>query len=172
MPNYNYVIDSSFNPFSMEEMLTPFASYKEAYDKAEDTFVNLMNNADTFSYLAKVAEENPNSKAAQIYKAYADEMNKQFDDFSKHGLNSSNNRGLLNLKRRYNGEIGMLEAAKTALDKENELRRNSKDSSMDIIEKLSIFLSKSISVLEGFLKSGLPISLAFCPCIAGTNIPS
>lgn len=130
MPNYNYVIDSSFNPFSMEEMLTPFASYKEAYDKAEDTFVNLMNNADTFSYLAKVAEENPNSKAAQIYKAYADEMNKQFDDFSKHGLNSSNNRGLLNLKRRYNGEIGMLEAAKTALDKENELRRNSKDSSM------------------------------------------
>ena len=33
--NYDFVIDSSFQPFSMNEMLTPFMQYKDAYEKAE-----------------------------------------------------------------------------------------------------------------------------------------
>jgi hypothetical protein len=64
--NYSFVIDSSFQPFTMQEMLTPFLMYKEAFEKSEEAYNDLTNKADKFKYLADNLD--PNSKAAQIYK--------------------------------------------------------------------------------------------------------
>ena len=36
MANYSFVIDSSFKPFSMQEMLVPFQMYKDTFEKTED----------------------------------------------------------------------------------------------------------------------------------------
>ena len=121
--DYSFVIDSTFQPFTMQELLTPFVMYKDAYDKMEQDYIDLAKNADTFKYLEKVAEENPDSDAAKIYKGYTDEMNKRFSDFSKNGLHTGNRRALLNLKKRYQGEIGMLARADEQL-KELQKQRN------------------------------------------------
>lgn len=130
--NYSFVIDSNFQPFTMQEMLMPFLSYKDSFEKTEAAYEDLQDKADTFKYLAKEYENNPDSKAAQLYKGYADELERQAKDLSSNGLSMSNKRSLMNLKRRYKGEIGQLEAAKTAMDKEKELRRTmaAKDPSM------------------------------------------
>ena len=38
MANYAFVVDNSFQPFSMQEMLVPFSAYKDAYEKSEEQY--------------------------------------------------------------------------------------------------------------------------------------
>ena len=119
--NYSFVIDSSFQPFSMQEMLVPFSAYKEAFEKSEEEYQALAEKAGEFEYLANSLD--PDSQAAQIYRGYADDLKAQANDLSKYGLGMGNRRALMNLKRRYSGEIGRLSKADEALKAEKELRR-------------------------------------------------
>jgi hypothetical protein len=128
--NYDFVIDSSFQPFSMQEMLVPYMAYKQAFEESEKAYTELSNKADTFAYLSKELPEG--SKARQIYEGYANELHKQAMDLASNGLNMSNRGALTGLKRRYQGEIGRLDLANTALQQEKALRRqmSTKDPSM------------------------------------------
>lgn len=128
--NFSYVIDSSFQPYSFKEMIQPFVIYKDAYEKAEEDYANLSNQSDKFKYLSETLPEG--SKARKLYEGYANELTKQANDLAKHGLNMMNRRSLLDLKRRYQGEIGRLISADEAMQEERKLRRqmNAKDSSM------------------------------------------
>lgn len=135
MPNYrrgqyDFVVDSNFSPFNMQEMLAPLAMYKDAYEKSEEAYIDLSNNADKFKYLSETLPEG--SQARKIYEGYADELNRQATDLAQNGLNMGNRRALTNLKRRYQGEIGRLVTADAAMQEERKLRRtmNAKDSSM------------------------------------------
>lgn len=128
--NYSFTIDSSFRPFEMQELLTPYMMYKDVYEQQEQAYNELSDKSDMFRYLSDTLPKE--SKARQIYEGYANELSKQAEDLSRNGLSMNNRRALMNLKRRYQGEIGRLEAADTALQKERELRRqmNAKDGSM------------------------------------------
>ena len=128
--NYDFVVDSSFKPFSMQEMLVPLQLYKEEYDKTEAAYETLADKSDQFRYLSETLPEG--SRARQLYEGYANELNKQANDLAKHGLNMGNRRALTNLKRRYQGEIGRLVTADAAMQEERKLRRtmNAQDSSM------------------------------------------
>lgn len=128
--NFSYIIDSSFTPFTMQEMLVPFTAYKDAYEKMEENYLDLSDKADKFKYLSETLPEG--SKARGIYEGYANDLKTQADDLAKNGLGMGNRRALNSLKRRYSGEIGRLVEADAALKKEQELRRqmNAKDASM------------------------------------------
>lgn len=128
--NYSYVIDANYQPFSLQEMLTPMLMYKDAYEKSEETFNELTDKADKFKYLSKTLPEG--STGREIYEGYANELNAQAMDLARNGLSMNNRRALTNLKRRYQGEIGRLDLADQALQEEKKLRRqmNAKDSSM------------------------------------------
>lgn len=108
MANLALTIDSYFRPYSFEERIKPYLLYKDAYEKAEAAYDELSDKADTFSYLANKLGDDPNNRAAMIYKGYADELHRQADDLAMNGLNMSNRRALNNLRRRYQGEIGQL----------------------------------------------------------------
>ena len=128
--NYDFVIDSSFQPFSMQELLTPYMSYKENYEKTEAAYEDLADKSDKFRYLSETLPEG--SKARQVYEGYANELAKQANDLATNGLSMGNRRALTSLKRRYQGEIGRLDLADAAMQEERKLRRqmNAKDSSM------------------------------------------
>ena len=128
--NYSFVVDSSFQPFSMQEMLTPLTMYKDAYDQAEAAYQDLSDKSDEFKYLSETLPKE--SKARQIYEGYANYLSDQAKDLAQHGLSMGNRRALTNLKRRYQGEIGRLMKADEKMKKEQELRRNmaSKDGSV------------------------------------------
>ena len=128
--NYNFVIDSSFRPFSFQEMLQPWVIYGNAYKEVEDEANDLVDKSDAFKYLSETLPEG--SKARKIYEGYANDLKVQAEDLARNGLSMNNRRALTGLKRRYNGEIGRLVKADEALRKEMELRRNmsAKDSSM------------------------------------------
>lgn len=127
---YNFVIDSSFTPMSLQEMLVPFTAYKDAFEKTEEAYVELSDKSNKFKYLSEQLPEG--SKARQIYEGYADTLASQAEDLARNGLTAGNRRALTSLKRRYSGEIGRLEKADEALQKEKELRRarGLQDSSM------------------------------------------
>lgn len=130
--NYSYVVPSSFNPFSMQEMLVPFTAYKQEFDKQEEAYLDLTKQANKFEYLAKRLEDNPDSQAAKIYKGYADDLKVQAADLARNGLSMGNRRALTDLRRRYQSEIGMLDLADTAMREEQKRRvaLSSKDPSM------------------------------------------
>lgn len=127
---YQFVIDSSFQPFSMQEMLVPFTAYKDAFEKSEEQYDTLAQSSDKFKYLSETLPEG--SKARQIYEGYASELSKQAEDLAHNGLSMSNRRALTSLKRRYQGEIGRLLQADEAMREEKKLRRSlsAQDSSM------------------------------------------
>lgn len=126
----DFTIDSSFQPFSMQEMLVPFTAYKDAFEKTEEAYLELSDKSDKFKYLSEQLPEG--SKARQIYEGYANTLASQAEDLARNGLSMGNRRALTSLKRRYSGEIGRLDKAQTALEKEQALRRELglKDSSM------------------------------------------
>lgn len=146
--NYDFVIDSTFNPFSMQEMLTPFLSYKENFEKTEEAYSDLTDKADKFKYLSETLPEG--SQARRIYEGYASELNKQATDLAQNGLSMGNRRALTNLKRRYQGEIGRLVSADEAMQEERKLRRtmNAKDSSM-------LYASDNLAI-DDFLDGNTP----------------
>ena len=130
MADYSYVVSPTFNPFSMQEMLVPFTAYKDAYEKSEEQYDTLSQNADKFKYLSDTLPEG--SKARQIYEGYANDLRTQAEDLAHNGLTMGNRRALTSLKRRYQGEIGRLLQADEAMREEKKLRRslNAQDHSM------------------------------------------
>lgn len=127
---YDFVVDNSFTPFSMQEMLVPLTAYKEAFEKDEAAYQDLTDRADVFKDLSESLPEG--SEAKKIYEGYANDLKAQAEDFSQNGLSMSNRSALRRLKRRYQGEIGMLDKANKALEAEKALRRQmvAKDPSM------------------------------------------
>lgn len=124
MPRYNrdysFVVDSSFQPFSMQELLTPFMMYKDEYEKQEAAYTDLTDKADKFKYLSSTLPEGSKSRA--IYEGYANELNQQAADLAQNGLSVNSRRALTNLKRRYQGEIGRLATADEAMREQMKLR--------------------------------------------------
>ena len=128
--NYSFVIDSSFQPYSFQEMLQPYLLYKQEYEKQEAAADELARGANKFKYLSETLPEGSRSK--EIYENYANELSKQAEDLARNGLSINNRQGIVGLKRRYEGEIGLLDRASQKLQKELELRRQlgAKDPSM------------------------------------------
>lgn len=120
--NYSYVVDSTFQPFNMQEMLVPFSAYKDAFEKSEEQYDTLSQGADKFKYLSETLPEG--SKARQIYEGYANDLRAQAEDLAHNGLTMGNRRALTSLKRRYQGEMGRILQADEAMREEKKLRQS------------------------------------------------
>lgn len=127
MANYAFTIDSTFSPFSMQEMLTPFVAYKDAFEKSEEAYDELNKSLD-FEGMRNLPED---SKARKIYEGYANDLTKQAEDLAQNGLTMDNRRSLMSLKRRYKSEMGRIIKADEAMREEKKLRQslNAQDSS-------------------------------------------
>lgn len=114
-----YTIESSYKPFSFQELVTPYMLYKDAYDKQEANLEALYDKASAFSDLDDLPED---SQARKIYDNYMSTLNAANKDFATNGL-TMNNRGLYNnIRKRYQGEIGRLAQAKTKVEDINKQR--------------------------------------------------
>ena len=146
--HYDFVIDSSFQPFTMSEMLAPLTLYKEAFEKAEDAYTDLKTKADVFKDLSASLPED--SKARKIYEGYANDLNAQAQDLAKNGLNMGNRRSLTSLKQRYSGEIGRLDRAKAAWDEAKKTR-----SALEASGKRRLYATNNFTI-DDFLDGNTP----------------
>lgn len=135
--NFGFVIDSSFQPFTLQDYLAPGLIYKEAFEKAEEAYNELSQKADVFRDLSSSLPED--SKARKIYEGYAGNLRAQAEDLAQNGLTLGNRGALSSLKRRYSGEIGRLERANEALKKAQETREALMASGKDMIYAVDNF---------------------------------
>lgn len=148
MSNYSYVIDSTFQPFSMQEMLVPFTAYKEAFEKTEEAYTDLSDKSDKFKYLSETLPEG--SKARALYEGYANDLRQRAEDLAHNGLTMGNRRALTSMKRRYQGEIGRLLEADERLKEERKLRQ-----SLNAQDASRIYSTENLSI-DDFLDDNTP----------------
>ena len=148
MGNYSYVIDSTFQPFSMQEMLVPFTAYKEAFEKTEEAYNDLSDKSDKFKYLSETLPEG--SKARALYEGYANDLRQRAEDLAHNGLTMGNRRALTSMKRRYQGEIGRLLEADERLKEERKLRQ-----SLNAQDASRIYSTENLSI-DDFLDDNTP----------------
>lgn len=90
------------------------------------------------------------SEAKKIYEGYSKDLENQANNLIQHGVNFDTRNGLLDLRGRYSGEIGMLEEAKKKLEEEQKLRRQEygKDS--------TVMYGKDNLTIDDFIKGRNP----------------
>ena len=108
MANFAYTATKSFTPFTFEQMLKPMAMYTQEYNTIEEGIAELGSKADL---MRMYANEEPDSKVANMYNTYANDLDKQAESLAKQGLTPSSRRSLLELNRRYKSEITPIETA-------------------------------------------------------------
>lgn len=114
----NLTINSTFRPFTYDEMVKPLAQYKEAYDKVEQDYSDLVTQTEMWKDIA-TQENSPEAYA--MYQRYSNELNAIVDDFSK-GMNLNNRRALIGMKRRYAQDITPIAQADAAMKEANDFR--------------------------------------------------
>lgn len=117
MPNYNLVINSTFQPFSFEEMLQPVMIAQAAHREVEDAYSELSTKAGEFEALAE-SEKLRNGAESNTYKrysTYANDLKKQADELATRGLKSGTRKSLMDLKTRYSTDIKPIQEAKEKL---------------------------------------------------------
>lgn len=114
----NLVINSQFRPFTYDEMVKPLVAYKEAYDKVEQDYSDLVTQTEMWKDIA-TRENSPEAYA--MYQRYSNDLNAIVDDFSR-GMNLNNRRALIGMKRRYAQDITPIAQADAAMKEANDFR--------------------------------------------------
>lgn len=114
----NLVINSQFRPFTYDEMVKPLVAYKEAYDKVEQDYSDLVTQTEMWKDIA-TRENSPEAYA--MYQRYSSDLNSIVDDFSR-GMNLNNRRALIGMKRRYAQDITPIAQADAAMKEANDFR--------------------------------------------------
>lgn len=102
--------NAKFRPYSFDEMLKPLAMATQEQRAIEEGIAELGTKADL---MRMYANEQPDSKVANMYNTYANDLDKQAESLAKNGLNPTSRSSLLGLKRRYSTEITPIETAVT-----------------------------------------------------------
>ena len=112
------VIDSKFRPFSYDELVKPLTQYKEAYDKVEAQYSDLVSQTEQWK---DIANRTKSPEAYAMYSKFANDLNNIVDDFSR-GMTLQNRSQLMSMKRRYASEILPIARASEAMKEANDLR--------------------------------------------------
>lgn len=104
----NIIIDSKFQPFSMEEMLKPVLMADQEHKSIEEGLAELGTNAATLEQALDAQRE---EEAYNLYHNYNKDLKNYAGDLAARGLDQSSRRNLLGMKRRYGSDIATVQQA-------------------------------------------------------------
>ena len=108
MANYSLMISSSFNPYSLQELLPIYQANAQAQYQAEEAFSQLQMKADQWEKLANNAQD---ADVYNTYKAYSNQLKAAADDILNNGINTASRRNLMNMRAQYASNIIPIEEA-------------------------------------------------------------
>lgn len=108
MANYSLMISSSFNPYSLQELLPIYQANAQAQYQAEEAFSQLQMKADQWEKLANNAQD---ADVYNTYKAYSNQLKAAADDILNNGINATSRRNLMNMRAQYASNIIPIEEA-------------------------------------------------------------
>ena len=108
MANYSLMISSSFNPYSLQELLPIYQANAQAQYQAEEAFSQLQMKADQWEKLANNAQD---ADVYNTYKTYSNQLKAAADDILNNGINTTSRRNLMNMRAQYASNIIPIEEA-------------------------------------------------------------
>lgn len=146
MANYSLVVNSKFQPFSFERYIQPYQMYGEAYKEVENALGELATKA---SIWEKLANEQNDSDAYDMYKTYANDLESMASQLAREGLNATSRRNMLNMRTRYSKEITPIEQAYATRQKQAEQQQQA------LLKDPTLMLSRRASTtsLDDYLKN-------------------
>lgn len=108
MANYSLMISSSFNPYSLQELLPIYQANAQAQYQAEEAFSQLQMKADQWEKLANNAQD---ADVYSKYKSYSNQLKAAADDILNNGINTASRRNLMNMRAQYASNIIPIEEA-------------------------------------------------------------
>ena len=108
MANYSLTVNSTFNPYSLQELLPIYQANAQAQYQAEEAFSQLQMKADQWEKLANNAQD---ADVYNTYKAYSNQLKAAADDILNNGINTTGRRNLMNMRAQYASNIIPIEEA-------------------------------------------------------------
>lgn len=108
MANYSLTVNSTFNPYSLQELLPIYQANAQAQYQAEEAFSQLQMKADQWEKLANNAQD---TDIYNTYKAYSNQLKAAADDILNNGINTASRRNLMNMRAQYASNIIPIEEA-------------------------------------------------------------
>lgn len=102
MANYSLVIDSTFKPFTYDELMAPVKRMSDVHDQIAAQYDELSAKADI---LEALGERDRQSGAYSQYKAYSDQLRNEADTLMREGLTGDSKARLMGMRRNYNKTI-------------------------------------------------------------------
>ena len=106
--NYSLTVSSTFNPYSLQELLPIYQANAQAQYQAEEAFSQLQMKADQWEKLANNAQD---ADVYNTYKAYSNQLKAAADDVLNNGINTASRRNLMNMRAQYASNIIPIEEA-------------------------------------------------------------
>ena len=125
MANYSLSVNSTFQPFSYQELATPIDRQDAYFEKLTEEYDKLSSQADILEAMGQ-NDRDKNSRTYARYKAYSDSLRKEADDLYRFGLNSESRQRLSDLRRMYNTEIVRIQNAWNKRKQEADLQMNAR----------------------------------------------
>lgn len=112
-------IGSKFQPYTLAEMLVPYQTYKQEFDKREELYNTYAENAGLIG--SQLDDTLDKDLMDTVYNPYMQELNSAAATLSSKGLSSENRKTLQNLRRRFGSDIAPI---KVATEARAEARKN------------------------------------------------
>lgn len=108
MANYSLTVNSTFNPYSLQELLPIYQANAQAQYQAEEAFSQLQMKADQWEKLANNAQD---ADVYSKYKSYSNQLKEAANDVLNNGINAASRRNLMNMRAQYANNIIPIEEA-------------------------------------------------------------
>lgn len=106
--NYSLTVNSTFNPYSLQELLPIYQANAQAQYQAEEAFSQLQMKADQWEKLANNVQD---ADVYSKYKSYSNQLKAAADDVLNNGINAASRRNLMNMRAQYASNIIPIEEA-------------------------------------------------------------
>ena len=143
MANYSLSINSTFQPFTYQELVAPVIHQQQVMDNLIEQYEKLSSQADVLEAMG-ANDRDKKSGSYSRYKAYSDSLRNEVDYLYQNGLDTTSRERLTDLRRRYNTEIVPIQNAWAKREQEVKdqmtasmanpslmFTRNAKDTSLD-----------------------------------------
>ena len=104
MANYSLVVNSTFQPFSYQELAAPVLEMSNYHERLAEEYDRLSSQADILEAMGS-NDRDRKSGTYDRYKAYSDNLRKAADDLYRNGVNTESRQRLTDIRRMYNTEI-------------------------------------------------------------------
>ena len=125
MANYSLVIDSTFKPFTYQELAAPLDRMEAYHEKLNDEYDKLSQQADVLEAMG-ANDRDKNSGTYARYKSYSDKLRQEADNLYRFGLNTESRQRLSDLRRMYNTQIVPIQNAWNKRDEEQKMQINAR----------------------------------------------